>query len=34
MFVKVAQTLGINGIHHIGLKETKKRLKLFKFENA
>jgi putative hydrolase of the HAD superfamily len=32
MFVKVAQTLGMNGIHHKGLEQTKKQLKMYKFE--
>lgn len=32
MFVKVAQTLGINGIHHKELAQTKKQLKMYKFE--
>ena len=32
MFVEVAQTLGMNGIHYQGLKEAKIKLKAFGFE--
>jgi hypothetical protein len=29
MFVEVAQTLGLNGLHYVGLEEAKKQLKVF-----
>jgi len=31
MFVQIAKTLGMHGLHHTGLEETKKQLKMFKF---
>ncbi|HEX5111856.1 MAG TPA: HAD family hydrolase [Saprospiraceae bacterium] len=31
MFVEVARTLGLNGLHHQGLDETKKQLNAFNF---
>ncbi len=32
MFVEVAQTLGMNGIHYLGLDDVKEKLKKFKLE--